>query len=113
VNGVSTDGVQALFTAAAALSPTVANNEYSQYMCDLPAGVIQSKVDIVHPATAAHISKAAAAQARHVCVRETAHMYDTVTKPFINALSASRVSWVVGGATALVTFICVLCFVAP
>lgn len=66
------------------LSLAMSNNEYYQFNGTLGSDFNAVKVDITCPATQRHIDKETASAGRLV-VRETPALYDSVTKPLIEA----------------------------
>jgi len=49
------------------------------------------KVNLIFPATAVHVAKYR--RQKLVLVRETPELYETITRPFIEAFPASRTEW--------------------
>lgn len=78
---ITEDSVRGLLSTDAKVTSKFHNDIYSQYVVNCPCGLGEVRVTGVHPASDSHIAKYSD-QKFHL-VQETPHLYQSITKPFI------------------------------
>lgn len=73
------------------LEPLAHNDIYYQYLLRV-GETIDSKLQLIHPASEAHVAKYRRQERRFV--RETSSLYAAITRPYIEIQSAQRIRWV-------------------
>jgi len=87
------DQMEEIVSGSTRLAQLFRNDIYNKYTATLPAHLNKLQATLIHPATPAHFARFE----RAACslVQETPHLYQTVSRPWIEAGGSHTIDWIV------------------